>query len=641
MRRFDDELRSAAGHFARDPLPPETLDDALDPPARSTWWPAALLAGAAATLVFAGGALVGQVAPEASPTPALSETPSPAAFESPAPDTCRSAAPTVPPPGIVVHFPCGVPGRLEFATTARGGVAQDSPPVDRLGAAIRAVLDGPSELERGFGMVGVVPPGSASLLAGVELQDDGLALIDFDSGLLEVNNLATSNSTRMFLTAIRETAFELDAVTALELSAGGSCDAFFEFFQISPTCQHLAKPVEPVSDCAVVAPAELPSGAPVTAARPFPGEPKVSWGSGSDTVTQLPGHRDGAPELPADGTPVEVRGYRGIVMAVGDTPESEVQIGWTEDGCTYLVWIRLGEGLDTAIDYARRYGPVVAAPTPPPAEPVTARVEDQGIRLTATIDRSVTVHGTRVTLSTIVENIGADPVFWGHSGTCAFATDATVRAEEKFSLDHGRSDWTGDAEALKNVTVWIRPETLASGFPFQPEGWLDFEGQMGCTTDYVLSELPPGDRLTHVAEWDTEAWYGMPPPPGDHAVEVAFSFASRGQPPPPEEAPNPQSVSLDVPLTVIGPEVAVLSPGVAFDALLGDARYMAELESVTRHDWTQSDLRFERGRWIAKLYLGRDTEAGRPVPVIVGVVDARTGDVLSVTRDERVRPPGG
>lgn len=565
--------------------------------------------------------------------------PSQAALESVAPVTCEDAAPPLGgQDAVIVHFPCGGDGTA-WATGARGaGVG--SPPATRLEVALRALLDGPSELERSFGMVGVTPEGSGSLLGSIDLRADGLASIDFDADLLSIDNLSTSASGGAFLTAIRETAFEFAEVTAVELSAGGSCAELFEFFGAGPVCQHQAKPLGPMGDCPVVPPAELPSGSAVTAPRSFPGEPMVSWGSGADTVTQLPGHRDGGPELPDGGTPVEVRGYAGVVLPVGDIPKSEVQIGWIEDGCPYIVWVRLGDGIEAAMDYAQRYGPAVALPTPPAAEPVTASVEDQGIRLTATLDRAETVFGQRVTATTTVENIGTDSVFWAHSGTCAFPTSLTALPEEGISLDYGVDDWPGDGGILKSVMVWIRPEVLELGYSFRPEGWLDFEGSMGCTTDYHLSELPPGERLTHIVEWDTDAWYAMPPPPGTYAVEVAFAFESRGQPPSGDQQPNPLTVTLDVPLTVVGPDLTYISPGIAFDALLADADYQAQLASVTRHDWTQSDLLFDDGRWVAALYLGRDADTG-PVPVIVGTVDAETGEVMSVTLEERERPAGG
>ena len=63
----------------------------------------------------------------------------------------------------------------------------------------------------------------------------------------------------------------------------------------------------------------------------------------------------------------------------------------------------------------------VPQPTPseslPLAETVTKTVEDQGIRLTLTLDRDRIAFGERTWADVTVENIGTDIVYWGHSGS--------------------------------------------------------------------------------------------------------------------------------------------------------------------------------------------------------------------------------
>ncbi len=639
MSHFDEDLRAAAEQLAREPLPASVVDEALDePPPRSLilrGLPVVAVSVMAVLAVFGGGVLVGQLMPDPSATPVPSTDVPP----SEATATCDGVAPPLGgQDAVFLHFPCGAGAGTQWSTGARGaGVGL--PAVERLEIALRALLDGPSALERSAGMVGVVPDGSGTLLVNLELQADGLARIGFDAALLDINNLSTSAAGGAFMTALRETAFEFEEVTAVELAAGGSCEDLFEFFQVGPICTHLAKPLEPVGDCPVIPPAVLPSGAAITDPRPYPGEPMVSWGSGPDTVTELPGHSDGGPELPGDGRTVVVRGIPGAVVPVGDVPGSEIQIVWQEDGCRYTVWVRT-DSVDEAVAYAERFGPVLARPTLPPAEAVTASVTDQGLLLTATLDRGTTTYGERVTATTTVENTGTDSVFWGHSGTCVFSTVVTARPEADATLDFGRADWPGDIGILKNVTVWIRPEALDLGYMFQPEGWLDYEGTMGCTSDYQQSELRPGERLTHVVEWDTEAWYGMPPPTGAYSVEVTFAFESRGQSQPAGD-PNPLSVTLEVPLTVIGPDVEYLDPGVAFDALLKDTDYQRLLDGAPRRAWVESKLEFADGRWVAALFLDPEDDASPPTEAIVGEVDARTGEVIRVAREPRTRPGEG
>ena len=361
MNRFDDELRHATRPLAGAPLPPDLLDEALDAPSvRPRWAAFAAAASLAAVLVIAAGIGIGRM-----PTPLPNPSVSPSSVALPsaqAASTCEDvAAPTGGEDIVLVYFPCGIGLDREPSSGTRS-VGRDMPVTERLETALRAVLDGPSELERAQGMLAVVPEGSGELLAGITLESDGLVEADFTQSLSEVDNLSTSARSGAFLRAMRATALQFDEVTALELRIDGSCDAFFEHLQ--STCQHFAKPVDQVSDCAIIPPAELPSGAPITEARPYPGEPMVSWGSGHDTVTELPGHRDGGPSVDG-GTPVMVRGYAGSVQPSGDLPlPAPMQIGWVEEGCPYLVFTRFPGGEDAAVEYAARFGPVVAEAQP-------------------------------------------------------------------------------------------------------------------------------------------------------------------------------------------------------------------------------------------------------------------------------------
>lgn len=628
MSRFDDDLRRAAAHLAREPLPPEVLDEALDaPPRQSVLAPLAWVAGAAA-IVLVGAVAIGQLLPAAvDPSPSVSPSEAPS---QPAIATCEDLRP---PAGgadiVIVHFPCGT----DWSTGVRSA-GTGLPAVERLEIALLAVLGGPSELEGGVGMRPVVPEGSGDLLAGVTLADDGLAEIDFTPALRDVPNLSTTAAGGAFVTALRETAFEFAEVTALELRIEGDCQAFFEHFESN--CHHIARPIQPMGDCPIIPPAQLPSGAPTTEPRPYAGEVMVSWGSGTDTVTQRLGHRDGGPELPSDGQPAAVRGFPATIARV----DGRLQLGWVEDGCTYLVWLRT-ESIEDAVGYAGRFGPVVAQPSPPPPEPVTASVEKLGIRLTVTLDRGRTVFGQRVTATTTVTNIGSDSVFWGHSSTCAFPTGLEIQAGDAANLDYGRDDWRGENEILKRVTVGWHSTNQDPGWYFMPEAWLDFAGTMGCTSDYVLSEIVPGELLTHVVEWDAQGEHGAPPPPGTYPIVATFAFESRGEPPGFEDEPEPQVVSLQMTLVIEGPALDYISPGVAFDALLEHDGYQGLLADAPRRMWVSSDIQLEGSRWVAALFLDPEDDASPPTEAIVGEVDARTGEVLRVAREPRTHPNDG
>jgi hypothetical protein len=633
MSRFDDDLRRATAPLAREPLPPDILDEALDTqPSRPRWPALTALVTASLVLAVAAGIGLGQLVPE--PTGSPSPSPEPTADVTPAP--IGACEPLAPPAGgedvVLVYFPCGEPAPGDPVSSTRS-VARDTPTAQRIETAVRAVLDGPSDLEAEYGRQAVAPEGSSGLLARVELADDGLATVDFDPSLREVNNLSASAAAGAFLGSLRETVLQFDEVTAVELTMDGSCDAFFEHFQAA--CQHFAEPVEPLADCPIIPPAELPSGAPITEPRAYPGQPMVSWGSGADTVTQRPGLSQ-SPTQGRPHTPITVRGHAGSVAPEDD---GSFELFWRDDGCDYAVWFTVAD-LDAAIDFAERYGPSMAQPTPPPAEPITASVEEEGIRLTITLDRDTTVFETRVYATAEITNIGEGSVFWGHSGTCAFPASIHARPDGSEPLPYGRDDWRGDDGVLKDVTLYDVVDGGEPAYGFGLEEWLDSEGMFGCTTDLRISELPAGETLTHRVAWDTVGPYGMPPAPGAYTVDGVFAFMSRGAYPEGDADLDEFSVSTTLSLAVLGPERDWISPGEAFDAVLSDEMYRSYLANVPRTRWTQSDISFQGDRWVTSLHFGR-SEAGEEQNALVGVVDARTGTVLEVRVEEREPPPGG
>lgn len=639
MTRFDDELRRASAPLAAESLPPDVLDDALDASAARPPWVAFGTVVAAAIAVFlAGGIGIGSLLPTPSPSPPAiaSVAPSaPVATSDPVTSTCESAA-AGEDGTILIFFPCGAPPNVEPVGVVRS-VAPGLSVADRLRQALVALLKGPTASERQAGLVGIVADG-AGVEPTVDVASDGLAMVDFPRALTDVNNLSTTAAGGAFLAAVRATTLQFDEVTAADLRLDGSCDALFDYF--GSVCQHFTEPVSEVSDCPIIAPAELPSGAAVGEPRPYPGRPMVSWGSGDDTVTQLPGHRSGGPVV-EDGTAVHVRGYAGFVGSTGDLPmPPAISIAWVEEGCPYDVFVRLPGGEEAAIDYAARFGPVMTAASPPPAEAVTVTAEDDGIRLTVTLDRGRTVYGRRVMATTVVENIGQGPVFWGHSSTCPYPTGLTIRPDAPVRLRPGREDWPGDQGILKLVSVHEYETKVDPAYPFQPEGWLDSEG-MGCTSDLLTSELPAGESLVHRVGWDTMGPHDMPPPPGNYTVEAIFAFMSRGAPPVGPEAVDEFAVTLAMPMVIEGPPIDYVSPGEAVDALLSDEAFRALLEDAPRDLWVESRLTFVDRHWELVLYLTHSSLEVEPVEAIVGLVDARSGTPIEVVREPRTRPQGG
>jgi hypothetical protein len=232
-------------------------------------------------------------------------------------------------------------------------------------------------------------------------------------------------------------------------------------------------------------------------------------------------------------------------------------------------------------------------------------------------------------------------VFWGHSGPCVFPASIAVYPEARERLRHGRTDWPNDVGILKSVTVDERLSTLDITHAFSPEGWLDFEGNTGCTSDLRISELPAGAALVQRLEWDAYGYYGMPAEPGIQNLEATFYFMSRGMPPTGDEPIDAFAVRAGLALTVEGEKVGHVHPGEAFDALLEAPGYRALLADAPRGLWIESDLDFIDERWEAVLYLSASDREVEPVRALVGIVDARTGEVLGASFEQRTRPGDG
>jgi len=137
-----------------------------------------------------------------------------------------------------------------------------------------------------------------------------------------------------------------------------------------------------------------------------------------------------------------------------------------------------------------------------------------------------------------------------------------ARPSEPVRLRPGRDDWPGGEGILKLVTVDERLVEADPAYGFLPQEWLDRDGNFGCTTDLVVSELPAGESLVQRRGWDTLGYYGMPPALGTYTVDASFGFMSRGAPPSGDDVDADEpSVTLALPILVEGPEVEYVSPG--------------------------------------------------------------------------------
>lgn len=275
-----------------------------------------------------------------------------------------------------------------------------------------------------------------------------------------------------------------------------------------------------------------------------------------------------------------------------------------------------------------------STPTPSatlvPSEPITATVEQEGIRLTLTLDRDRTAYGQRVIGTAVIENIGAGSVFWGHSGTCVWPASIAARAASPGVIPYGRDDWPGDLGTLKEVTVDASDVATSYGYQFRPVDWLDTRATMACTTDLQVSELLEGGTLTQVVGWDSMGLDDMPLEPGPYNVEGGFAFMARGARPVLSPPPDGFKAAVTLPLTIVGPPLDQLSRGEAVDVVLADPSFQSLLADAPRTLWLGSSLDYDDGIWTMTLRLGASAQDVGVAREIVATVDAASGTLLGV-----------
>ena len=254
MSQFDDEIRAASRRLAREPMPDGLLDESFeadDRRPRAAMW--AATAVAAVALVGAVGWMAGQLGPSLPFGESVGPSPS-AAVAGCADLPAMNARSTE----YRVFFPCADGSGLGSGTRVGPAMTFDQ----QVASAMRDLLDGPNAAEKGAGMARVAPEGSGAWLVSVVLQADGLAIVDLASDAAEAD-LAPA-----FLDAVRATALDHGAVTAVELRLAGSCEELFALF--GRPCDQLAEPLRLNTDCPLVTPPALPHGDTVSSGSTAP-----------------------------------------------------------------------------------------------------------------------------------------------------------------------------------------------------------------------------------------------------------------------------------------------------------------------------------------------------------------------------------
>jgi hypothetical protein len=100
-----------------------------------------------------------------------------------------------------------------------------------LHAALRELLAGPTESERGSGATSWFSPATADLFRDVTI-DDGVAVVDFGDLRPVIPNASSSAGSRMLLAQLDATVLQFESVDSVLYRIDGDAAAFYEWLQL-------------------------------------------------------------------------------------------------------------------------------------------------------------------------------------------------------------------------------------------------------------------------------------------------------------------------------------------------------------------------------------------------------------------------
>ena len=148
------------------------------------------------------------------------------------------AAPTPGPNVVLVWFTCA--GAFDPAQPAVGQTGRrvdpDAALEERMAAALRGLVAGPTEVERAAGLTSWFSEATAGAVLSVEVED-GLATIDFADFSAVIPNASTSAGSAMLLSELNATMFQFSEVEGFLYRFDGDCGAFWNWLQAGCTVQ--------------------------------------------------------------------------------------------------------------------------------------------------------------------------------------------------------------------------------------------------------------------------------------------------------------------------------------------------------------------------------------------------------------------
>ena len=267
-----------------------------------------------------------------------------------------------------------------------------------------------------------------------------------------------------------------------------------------------------------------------------------------------------------------------------------------------------------------RTAPAAPAPTLPPALPLSASVDGNGVRLTIDLDRNPMPAGEPTSITTTITNTGGDAVVYVPCAEIVYLSAASVGPQ-----------WRPGRNLPDPAMIWKTYLLDHQGLQSEDRSVLFFAaGQTGvssgCGDVAHVTSLAPGGTVHERQSWDGYAFRQLAPPPTARIDLLGTFDFDRGDPLAEHPPAGRKHLELHLDTWIAGLPDPFLDPAEAADIALTDPRLTGLLASRDLRNGNEGVVRFDPKTGVYEIGM---LESGN-LPVSrahLVLVDARTGEI--------------
>ncbi len=266
---------------------------------------------------------------------------------------------------------------------------------------------------------------------------------------------------------------------------------------------------------------------------------------------------------------------------------------------------------------------LVASPTTTRGETLTA-IQD-GISLTARLDRAMVEPGGKVTIEIAVHNGRTSPITYFAPCDGAVEMNTTVPLPDQ---PPGRT-WTGIEADLKKAALAGSTAQVSAAIY-----------SVSCQTNGMQRSLAPGQTASSSLSWSAEIVAGVPAFPGDAPFTIALmgptgypsDYAGQLGPVTGVMVPIGEQLHVTGRITIAGKAPELLSKGQVIDSLLANTTFTKWLDEQPESTWSSVNFYLENDpakgtipepRWVLQVF----REQSVPRNFVLAYIDPASGAV--------------